>query len=167
MAGVQPVGLGGGLEIDAIPTIAQRGRQRVAVAPPLMQYVGELGFDHPQPFVLNGRNVVSALAVTVVHQRRQPFAARQATPVNLRRVGFIYRPQHLIDAQHQRHRVALAPTARTSDVQAEQPRVVPGVAYGKVHATPDRAGLIRHEVCRYGEGVGLRAVTARVSDLAD
>ncbi|CAJ0901032.1 hypothetical protein R1479_04576 [Ralstonia mannitolilytica] len=167
VAGVKSIRLGGGLEIDAIPTIAQRRRQRVAVATPLMQHVGELGFDHPQPLVLDGRNVHAALPVAVVHQCHQPFAAGQAAAMNLRREAFVHRAQRLIDAQHQRHRVALAATARAPDVQAEQPCVVPSVADGQVHAASDRTGQVGHEVGGDGAGVGLCAVAARASHVAD
>ena len=73
----------------------------------------------------------------------------------------------LIDAQHKRHRIALATTTRTPDVQAEQAGVVAGVAYGQVHAAPDRAGQIGHEVGGDGHGVGLRAVAARAGHIAD
>ena len=87
--------------------------------------------------------------------------------MNLRREGLVHRPQRLIDAQHQRHRVALAATARTPDVQAEQPRVVSGIADGQVHTAPDRAGQVGHEVGGDGDGVGLRAFAARAGDVAD
>ena len=87
--------------------------------------------------------------------------------MNLRREAFVHRPQRLIDAQHQRHRVALAATARAPDMQAEQPRVVAGVADRQVYAAPDRAGQIGHEVGGDGVGVRFRAVTARAGDVAD
>lgn len=123
----------------AIPTVTQCGRQRVAVAPPLVQHVGELGFDHPQPFVLDGGHVLATLSIAVVDQRSQSFARGQAAAMNLRREGFVHRSQCLIDPQYQRHRIALAATAGTPDVQAEQPRVMPGIADGQIHATPDGA----------------------------
>jgi hypothetical protein len=87
--------------------------------------------------------------------------------MNLRRESVVHRAQRLIDAQHQRHRIAFAATARAPDVQAEQARVVPGVADGQVHAAPDRAGQVGHEVGGDGVGVGLRAVAARAGDVAD
>lgn len=167
ITGVEPVRLGSGFEIDAIPTVTQRRRQRVAVASPLMQHIGEFGFDHPQPLVLDGGSILPTLPVAVVDQGNQAFARGKAAAMNLWREGFVHRSQRLIDAQCQRHRIAFAATARTPDVQTEQPGMVPGVADGQVHAAPERTGKINHEVGGNGVGVRFRAVTARAGDVAD
>ena len=89
--------------------------------------------------VLDGGDFLPTLPVAIVDQRRQTFARGQSASVDLRRERIIDCPQSRVDAQHQRHRVALAATTGTPDVEAEQPRVVPGVANRQVHATPDGA----------------------------
>ncbi|MGL6155689.1 MAG: hypothetical protein ACRC1O_03650 [Ralstonia mannitolilytica] len=52
-------------------------------------------------------------------------------------------------------------------MQAEQPRVVAGVADRQVHAAPDRAGQIGHEVGGDGDCIGFRAFAAGMGHVAD
>lgn len=59
-------GLGGRFQTNAVPAVAQGRRQGIAFASPLVQNIGELGFNDPQTLVLNGRDFQLASFVAVV-----------------------------------------------------------------------------------------------------
>jgi hypothetical protein len=128
MAGVHAVGLCGGLQADAIPAIAQGSGQCVSLTAPLVQHIRELRFDHPQSFVIDGRDLLFASLVAIVHQRHKTFAAGQTPSVNLGRQPVVKATQCLVDSQDQLHRIALTASARSANVQAKKPGVMPCVA---------------------------------------
>jgi hypothetical protein len=125
-----------------------------------MKYVGELGFDYPQPFVINRGNFLLTLPIAVVHQGHEALAAGQAAAVNLRCKPIVQLTQSLIDPQDQLHGIALAATPRAPDVQAENSIVVPGISYGQVDATTNGTGKVSDEIGRNGIGIGFRPIAA-------
>ena len=63
--------LGCGLHAYAVPAVAQRCRQGVALTFTLMQDVGELALDHQQTLVEDGFNLSLSLLEAIMDQVHQ------------------------------------------------------------------------------------------------